>query len=56
MQNNDRRKNLLLIYVSTKPLTKTFGAVPTRLDKPPIVAEYAVARRKAMKICVRLRF
>jgi hypothetical protein len=33
------KENSVLIYSSTKPLTKTFGAVPTRLDKPPIVAE-----------------
>jgi hypothetical protein len=25
--------------LSVKPLTKIFGAVPTKLDKPPMVAE-----------------
>jgi hypothetical protein len=33
------REIFVVIYLSTKPLRKTFGPVPTRLDKPPIDAE-----------------
>ncbi len=32
-------KVIISVYSSTKPLTKTFGAVPTIVAKPPIVAE-----------------
>ena len=37
--------------LSAKPLTKMFGAVPTRLARPPIVAEYATASRKPTAKC-----
>jgi hypothetical protein len=32
-------EKFVVIYLSIKPLRKTFGPVPTRLDKPPIDAE-----------------
>jgi hypothetical protein len=37
--SDKNRRNVVVIYLSAKPLAKTFVAEPTRLAKPPIVAE-----------------
>jgi hypothetical protein len=39
MISNKNRRTVVGIYLSAKPLAKTFVAEPTRLAKPPIVAE-----------------